>query len=337
MRYMLSFRLEKGIECTPSSSKFSSSPASCVLCLLYSLFDCLFLFWIMMIRTRVLAIRPVSLINSSVRSFGTTGCKLQSEDQKGWLSRISNSLMVRKIEAGKDSHSRLLADSQAIYEMQVHDVKVGSMDAYLNNLEKFTTEAQAKDSTLELVASWRVDVGDQDQVVNIWRYQEGYGKANETRKLIRTDSTLKTLMSDQEKLLRKRENQFMMSFSFWGHPQPAVRDSCYEMRSYVLKPGTMIEWGNNWARGINFRSNQVAGFFSQIGQLYVVHHVWHYKDLQSRKDVREDSWTKPGWDEIVAYTVPLIREMRSRWMLPNPFSPIRWANYRLCFNSYNRD
>lgn len=56
------------------------------------------------------------------------------------------------------------------------------------------------------------------------------------------------------------------------------------------------------ARGINFRSNQVGGFFSQIGQLYMVHHVWHYKDLQSRKDVREVSWTKPGWDEIVAYT-----------------------------------
>ena len=34
----------------------------------------------------------------------------------------------------------------------------------------------------------------------------------------------------------------------------------------------------------------------------MVHHIWHYKDLQSRKDVREDSWTKPGWDEIVAYT-----------------------------------
>lgn len=37
----------------------------------------------------------------------------------------------------------------------------------------------------------------------------------------------------------------------------------------------MIEWGNNWARGITFRkSNAVAGFFSQIGQLYMVHHIW---------------------------------------------------------------
>lgn len=41
--------------------------------------------------------------------------------------------------------------------------------------------------------------------------------------------------------------------------------------------GTMIEWGNNWARGINFRqTNNVAfaGFFSQIGRLYNVHHIW---------------------------------------------------------------
>lgn len=29
------------------------------------------------------------------------------------------------------------------------------------------------------------------------------------------------------------------------------------------------------ARGINYRkSTAVAGFFSQIGQLYMVHHIW---------------------------------------------------------------
>lgn len=39
----------------------------------------------------------------------------------------------------------------------------------------------------------------------------------------------------------------------------------------------MIEWGNNWARAINFRKNNneaFAGFFSQIGRLYNVHHIW---------------------------------------------------------------
>lgn len=69
----------------------------------------------------------------------------------------------------------------------------------------------------------------------------------------------------------------MLQFSYW--PQIEFRDPShiYEMRSYRLKPGTMIEWGNNWARGINFRkTNNVAfaGFFSQIGRLYNVHHIW---------------------------------------------------------------
>lgn len=48
-------------------------------------------------------------------------------------------------------------------------------------------------------------------------------------------------------------------------------------RSYRLTPGTMIEWGNNWARAINYRKHNneaFAGFFSQIGRLYNVHHIW---------------------------------------------------------------
>lgn len=48
-----------------------------------------------------------------------------------------------------------------------------------------------------------------------------------------------------------------------------------------------------------------------------------YTDLQDRKDTRQDHWRKPGWDECVAYTVPLIQEMHSRWMLPTSFSPIK--------------
>ncbi len=39
----------------------------------------------------------------------------------------------------------------------------------------------------------------------------------------------------------------------------------------------MIEWGNNWARAISFRRENeeaFAGFFSQIGRLYNVHHIW---------------------------------------------------------------
>lgn len=49
------------------------------------------------------------------------------------------------------------------------------------------------------------------------------------------------------------------------------------MYVYSLKPGTMIEWGNNWARGITYRRSQneaFAAYFSQVGRLYNVHHIW---------------------------------------------------------------
>lgn len=31
-----------------------------------------------------------------------------------------------------------------------------------------------------------------------------------------------------------------------------------------------------------------------------------YDDFQNRKDVRENAWRKPGWDEVVAYTGKLL-------------------------------
>ena len=46
------------------------------------------------------------------------------------------------------------------------------------------------------------------------------------------------------------------------------------MRSYHLKPGTMVEWGNYWSKAIKLRDYQhteaYMGCFSQIGELYNV-------------------------------------------------------------------
>lgn len=208
--------------------------------------------------------------------------------------------------------------------MHHHDAKPEHVDDYLKKYEVYANEVvERTNKKAELVASFRVEIGDQDQLIHIWRYHDGYKQTSLTQKLIRSDKTLVKLNNDQLKYLRKRETQFMMAFSFWGHPEAQKHNAFYEMRSYVLKPGTMIEWANGWSRGIKHRDNAVAGFFSQIGQLYMVHHIWRYEDLQVRKDVREDAWRRPGWDECVSITVPNIVFLHSRWMSPNSFSPIQ--------------
>lgn len=84
-------------------------------------------------------------------------------------------------------------------------------------------------------------------------------------------------MKERGTYLRSRHLQYLLAFSYWPQITNRTGNNIYEMRSYRLKPGTMIEWGNNWARAINFRRSHdgpYAGFFSQIGRLYNVHHIW---------------------------------------------------------------
>nr|XP_020473734.1 protein NipSnap homolog 2-like isoform X6 [Monopterus albus] len=150
-----------------------------------------------------------------------------------------------------------------------------------------------------------------------------------------TESRIRQMFMDYRdkrgKMLLSRRNQLLLEFSFWNEPVSRPGPNIYELRSYQLRPGTMIEWGNYWARAIEIRQkNQeaVGGFFSQIGTLYQVHHLWAscfpaYKDLQSREDTRNAAWQREGWDEVVYYTVPLIQHMESRIMIPMKTSPLK--------------
>lgn len=54
------------------------------------------------------------------------------------------------------------------------------------------------------------------------------------------------MRADRSQMLRGRHNQLLMEFSFWDDVKPREGPNIYELRTYHLKPGTMIEWGNNW-------------------------------------------------------------------------------------------
>ncbi|KAK9876366.1 hypothetical protein WA026_012675 [Henosepilachna vigintioctopunctata] len=241
-----------------------------------------------------------------------------------WLSKI----FVRKIEPTKESHSRMLSDKEIIYGLQTHNFRADSRTSYLQNMKNHLdlVKSQGTLDGVELVGSWTVNVGDQDQALHLWKFNGGYETIDTYNQIQAENEDFQKLKDEQGKVVRSRHLQYLLAFSYW--PQIFLRQpkNIYEIRSYALKPGTMIEWGNNWARAINFRKNNdesFAGFFSQIGRLYNVHHIWCYKDLNARKETRESAWRAPGWDECVAYTVPLIREMHCRIMVPTEFSPTK--------------
>lgn len=249
---------------------------------------------------------------------------LVRQDSERWISK----LWVRKIEPSKESHSRMLSDKEVIYALHTQNIRPDSIDKYLANYEENVNLIHSKKSNLkcELVGSWTVEVGDLDQALHLWQYTGGYESIDHAQAVLSKDEAYQLLLKERGNYLRSRHLQYLLAFSYWPTLEKRKGPNKYEIRSYSLKPGTMIEWGNNWAKAINYRRNNdepFAGYFSQIGRLYNVHHIWCYKDLQSRKETRESAWRSPGWDECVAYTVPLIREMHCRILSPTTFSPTK--------------
>ncbi|XP_008560243.1 protein NipSnap [Microplitis demolitor] len=265
-------------------------------------------------------VRNLPILTTS--RFITRSLPLSQDKSEGWLSKLG----VRKIEPTKESHSRMLSDKEVIYALHTHNVRPDSIDKYLANYKENVNLIHSKKSELhcELVGSWTVEVGDLDQALHLWQYTGGFERIDRAQIALSKDESYQRLLRERGNFLRSRHLQYLLAFSYWPLLGKREGPNIYEIRSYRLRPGTMIEWGNNWARAINYRRNNdeaFAGYFSQIGRLYNVHHIWCYKDLQARKETRESAWRSPGWDECVAYTVPLIREMHSRILKPTNFSP----------------
>lgn len=159
-------------------------------------------------------------------------------------------------------------------------IKFGYLSTHSNKTVQYVNTKT--NLSCELMASWTVQVGDMDQVLHLWKYTGGFEKIDQAKHELWHDDEYLKLMKERGTYLRSRHLQYLLAFSYW--PAISMRNGghIYEMRSYRLKPGTMIEWGNNWARAINFRQKNneaFAGFFSQIGRLYNVHHIWCKKYL----------------------------------------------------------
>ncbi|XP_022524158.1 protein NipSnap homolog 1 [Astyanax mexicanus] len=250
---------------------------------------------------------------------------LANESDGGWL----RSMFAHKADARKDAHSNLLSkkDTSGLYKIQFHNVKPDCLEAYNSLSAEVHKELhRAADYPCEVVGSWNTWYGEQDQAVHLWRYYGGYPALTECLDKLRLNKAYLEYRKERSKMLISRKTQLLMEFSFWNDPVPRAGPNIYELRTYRLQPGTMIEWGNHWARAIKYRQENneaVGGFFTQIGELYVVHHLWAYKDLQSREETRNSAWLKEGWDVSVHYTVPLIQNMESRILIPTKSSPLQ--------------
>ncbi|KZT08669.1 NIPSNAP-domain-containing protein [Laetiporus sulphureus 93-53] len=222
-------------------------------------------------------------------------------------------------------HSGVVGRGKYVHGFEVHRVKPDAVEDYKKAAEKYY--AAIKDDPelhVKLTGSWETIIGEQDTFFHILEY-ENYGGFDKTTKKIRESDHIKAF----RKMLphvKSRSSQLCQEFAVLPTAPPHSEGGIFELRTYQLSPGTLLQWEQNWRRGLEARRKfvePVGAWFSQVGRLHQVHHMWQYRDLQARKETREKAWKLDGWAETVSKTAEYSRLMDAIILEPLPYSPLK--------------
>lgn len=223
------------------------------------------------------------------------------------------------------SFSEVLARGKYVHSIVFHQVKPDKVNEYVDLVgEWYPKMASKEENRVNLVGSWRTQVGDNDTFVHIWEYQR-YTGYHASLHAISEQPGFHEFDAHLKSLILSKKTSLMQEFSFWPTTPPRRLGGIFELRSYTLHPGNLLEWETHWRKGLHARREVMEGvgaWFVQIGDLNTVHHLWQFADLEERKKRREQSWGIEGWAETVHKTVPLIQSMQSRIIIPMPWSPV---------------
>jgi len=257
------------------------------------------------------------------RNIYTTG-----QQSKGWF--------FSKEAEKKAGHSTLLADKPDLYEILVDDVKPEKWEEYLKHKDEMMKELKCnKDNKATLVASWKFIAGDVNfRAMHLFRYPEGWTDIDKTFKTVKSDTKFQEAKKFERQLITHQTTEYVKSFSFWPEPEARTGSNIYDVRSYQLRPGSMYDWSNYWARGIRCRQSvrpdiPYAGFFSQLGQLHTIYHIWCYKNLEDRDISRLKTWDDEHfgynweWHNTIWKTSHYIKTMSSKLLVPLMCSPTK--------------
>ena len=95
----------------------------------------------------------------------------------------------------------------------------------------------------------------------------------------------------------------------------------YEIRTYLLKPGTVPQAEQAFADKIaeRVKYSPIAGFWrSEVGTLNQIIHIWPYKDMNERAQIRAEVVAKKVWPPAIS---DFVVSMESKIMIGAPFSP----------------
>jgi len=241
-----------------------------------------------------------------IRSFScsTQLCKKKSLN---WLA--GNESAVESFDS--------LPSKKEVYEMTMVDVKPECFKKYIAHKGEHIKLLREHGAKREHVMTWKYFSGDvTSRAVHLYKYPDGWDAVDSTRNVKENSEKLEDAREYGKSLIYQKQSELLKSFIFWPTPNKRCGESIYEISTVDLTPGSMQEWSKLWKNGVQCRQNvrediPYAGFFTQLGQLHRVHHIWCFKSFKDRNECRKETWDKPEWEKVYWQTGALIKSIKT--------------------------
>ena len=102
----------------------------------------------------------------------------------------------------------------------------------------------------------------------------------------------------------------------------------HEMRTYTIKVGKLQEYLHLFEEvglPIISKYSQLVGFwYTEIGELNQIVHIWAYDSLDVRQERRSALYQDQEWVEgFIPLVLPMFEKQENKILYPTNFSPIK--------------
>lgn len=203
-----------------------------------------------------------------------------------------------------------------IYEVRTYTLEPGTVAQFEAG---FAEALPHREKYSPLAAFWHTDIGPLNQVIHVWPY-ENLGE----RERIRAEAAQDPHWPPADlSMIQTMESEIWNPAAFM-RPMGGGQElgGVYEMRVYTYKPGSIPELLRRWEKALPWReqfSPCAAAMHSELGGLNRWMHIWPYRDLNHREEVRKASAGTPNWPS----GAPGRIRQENKIMVPAAFSPMR--------------
>ncbi len=215
-----------------------------------------------------------------------------------------------------------------IYELTTYDLKPRTVPKVEEQFALAYRDYLARRSDSALIGSFHTEFGPLNQIVQIWKYEDLAERQRLTESAVRDGDWPPNIA---ESLVRMR-TEILSPVSFSRELRPGRLGPYFELRTYVYPQGGLKPMMSAWERAMPMRdalgSPVAAVLTTAIGALNSLVHLWPYKSLQDREEIRKKVRVSGLWppfklDEAEGGAGYDIVSQENKLMLPAAFSPLQ--------------